>query len=99
MKKIIAIICAVIIFSFTVYADTAENVDAVSASSSNLATEYYSSDLFSEPTDFAATVPMNSVPEIKAKSFVLMEASTGEVLYENSYMDVSPYSQLYYVVF
>ena len=84
MKKIIAIICAVIIFSFTVYADTAENVDAVSASSSNLATEYYSSDLFSEPTDFAATVPMNSVPEIKAKSLVLMEASTGEVLYENN---------------
>ena len=27
---------------------------------------------------------MNSVPEIKAKSLVLMEASTGEVLYENN---------------
>ncbi len=85
VKKLICIFLCLCIFCVCAVADTidlAEN--SVKTVDKSIATEYYSSDLTLEPTDFASTVPMNSVPEIKAKSVVLLERSTGKTLYQNN---------------
>ena len=82
MKKIIVYLLIISTFTFSVNAD----ISSVASTSINsrVATEYYSDDLYSEPADFAATVPINSVPQVKAKSTILMEQSTGKVLCENN---------------
>lgn len=82
LKKVLYFILVLSLLTTTVSADINFSQKAVEVS--GVATEYYSSDLFSEPTDFAATVPMKSIPEIKAKSYILMEKSSGEVICENN---------------
>ena len=66
MKKVLYFILVISLLTTTVSADVTFSEKAVEVL--GVATEYYSSDLFREPTDFAATVPMKSIPEIKAKS-------------------------------
>ena len=82
LKKVLYFILVLSLLTTTVSADINFSQKAIEVS--GVATEYYSSDLFSEPTDFAATVPMKSIPEIKAKSYILMEKSSGEVICENN---------------
>ena len=77
-KRIIAFILSLILsLSFTVYADIGSN----NINYDNVVTEYYSDDLYEDIIE-TATIPMASVPEINAKSAVLMEASTGDIIYK-----------------
>lgn len=64
------------ILPFTVYADVGQK----NINYNNIVTEYYSDDLYEDIIE-TATIPMASVPEIKAKSAILMEASTGKIIY------------------
>ncbi|OJU11776.1 MAG: D-alanyl-D-alanine carboxypeptidase [Clostridiales bacterium 43-6] len=59
-----------------------------------MATEYYSDDLYQLPEVAQANaVPASAAPEVGSKSAVLMEASTGKVLFEkNSHEKLSPAS-------
>ena len=73
MKKIIAIILTVCLLS------------ALSiAANAKIATEYYSDDLLS-PTEAAAeNVPVGTKLEINAASCILLEPTTGKILYEDN---------------
>ena len=83
-RRIIGIFAAaVLLFSCccqNVFADITHDSAAVSG---NVVTEYYSDDLTDEIESVAA-IPMSSPPEINAKSVILIEQSTGNVLYENN---------------
>lgn len=64
-----------------VFADVIEESEFVNG---NIVTEYYSSDL-TEPIDdvtSVATIPVTNPPNISAKSAILIEQSTGNVLFE-----------------
>lgn len=84
LTRIIGIISAAVLLTSCIcinaYADVTDNARAVSG---NVVTEYYSDDLTDEIESVAA-IPMSSPPEIKAKSVILMEQSTGKVLYEKN---------------
>lgn len=77
-KRIIAFALSLtFILPFTVYADIGSN----NVNYDNIVTEYYSDDLYEDIVE-TATIPMASVPEIKAKSAILIEASTGDIIYK-----------------
>lgn len=77
LKKIITIILALsLVLQFTVYADVAdENINY-----DNVVTEYYTDDIY-EDIEETSAIPVASVPEINAEGAILMEASTGEIIY------------------
>ncbi|HIZ16427.1 MAG TPA: D-alanyl-D-alanine carboxypeptidase [Firmicutes bacterium] len=77
LKKIMAVfICCALIVPIVAMADTAEIL------SENITTEYLSDDLLEPYSD--ASVEAETVLELNAKSAVLMEKSTGRVLYEQN---------------
>ena len=76
-RFIIFILLFSMVFSAFVGASELSSTDV----NGDVATEYYSSDLYSAPKA-ASAVPTSAVPEVGAKAAVLMEASTGKVLYE-----------------
>ena len=77
-KRIIAFALSLtFILPFTVYADIGSN----NVNYDNIVTEYYSDDLYEDIVE-TATITMASVPEIKAKSAILIEASTGDIIYK-----------------
>lgn len=84
LTRIISIFAAALVavtsLSIYAFADITNDARAVSG---NIVTEYYSDDLTDEIESVAA-IPMSSPPEINAKSVILMEQSTGKVLYENN---------------
>ena len=89
LKRITALITAVIVIScltVNVFADVTQSARAVSG---NVVTEYFSSDL-TEEIESVASIPMSSPPEINAKSVILMEQSTGKVLYEKNSDEALP---------
>lgn len=49
----------------------------------NIVTEYYSDDIYDDIIETAA-IPVANPPEINAKSAILMEASTGEIIYKKN---------------
>ncbi|MGN0115533.1 MAG: D-alanyl-D-alanine carboxypeptidase family protein [Acutalibacteraceae bacterium] len=75
-----AALVAVTSLSINAFADITDDARAVSG---NIVTEYYSDDL-TDDIESVAAIPMSSPPEINAKSVILMEQSTGKVLYENN---------------
>ncbi|MBQ2676217.1 MAG: D-alanyl-D-alanine carboxypeptidase [Clostridia bacterium] len=86
-KIFLAVLSFILIFGFSVSADMIETVNGV------IVTEYYTDDIFEEPTVSAATIPMNTPPTVKAKSTVLMEASTGKILTQtNAHEKLEPAS-------
>lgn len=78
-KKVLSFILSltIMIIPITTYADVSEK----NINYENVVTEYYSDDLYDDITP-TATIPMSSVPEIDAESAILMEASTGKIIYK-----------------
>lgn len=89
-KRIIGIFSAAVFavsgLCINVFADITDDSRAVSG---NIVTEYYSGDLTDE-IESAAAIPMSSPPEINSKSVILMEQSTGKVLYEKNADEALP---------
>ena len=76
-KRIFTFILALsFILPVSVYADVSQR----NINYDNIVTEYYSDDIYDDIIETVA-IPMASVPEINAKSAILMEASTGKVIY------------------
>lgn len=83
IKRIIAFtVLALYLINTTVCADTISNGNIPDPES--IVTEYYSVDIYDDTVTASATIPMSTAPEIAAKSVILMECSTGKVLYENN---------------
>lgn len=77
LKKMLALfICCALLIPFTAAADISE------ISTDNITTEYLSEDLLEPYSDVSAEA--ETVLELNAKSAVLMEKSTGKVLYEQN---------------
>lgn len=92
-KSIFRVFAAALVLSlclsFTSFADvTGEGGETVPVG--GVVTEYYSDELFSEDSLSVAAIPMSSPPKIDAKSVILMDSSTGTVLYENNADEVMP---------
>lgn len=78
LKKIAAfLISFVFMFSFSANADVGNS----DVNYDNIVTEYYSDDIYQDITETSA-IPVASVPEIDAESAILMEASTGKIIYQ-----------------
>lgn len=87
----IILIALVFCFSTPAIADVTTDIDETV--NGRIVTEYYSDDIFEDVVEYVATIPMTNPPNVDAKSVVLMEASTGKVLYEkNSKEKLSPAS-------
>ena len=84
-KKPAVLLLSVFLLPITVYADS--DGSAAPANTENIVTDYYSDDLF-EPLAPVAAPVAGAAPEIKTKSAVLMEVSTGEVLYQKNENEV-----------
>lgn len=80
IKKFIALILACSVFSITAFADMAEIPQK-----STPVTEYYSDDLLSDFNDESIQTSVSSVTleSLPAKAMILMEQSTGAVLFES----------------
>lgn len=77
IKRLIAVILSIIfVFPLSVCADLSED----NTNYNNIVTEYYSNDIYDDIVETSA-IPMASVPEINAKSAVLMEVSTGKIIF------------------
>ncbi len=88
LKKITAVVlCFAMLSSFTVFADTVETA----INGGNITTEYMSDDLLEPFSEASATA--ETVLELDAKSAILMEPTTGRVLYEqNTHEKLAPAS-------
>lgn len=84
IKTFLAFLLCISIFMSLSVTSFADEMSSDRAKSGNVATEYYSDDLTEEYVVEAATIPMSSPPSIDAKSVILMEQSTGKILYENN---------------
>lgn len=76
-RLIIFILLFSLLFSVLVGASEISSTDV----NGDVATEYYSSDLYNAPKTVSA-VPTSAMPAITAKAGVLLEAATGKVLFE-----------------
>lgn len=78
LKKIITfVLILAMVMPFSVYADVYnKNINY-----DDVVTEYYSSDLYEDIVETTA-IPMNSIPELDCESAILMEASTGKIIYK-----------------
>ena len=82
IKRIIAFtVLTLYLLNVTVFADASIST---APDPETVVTEYYSVDLYEDTITASATIPMSTAPEIAAKSVILMECSTGKVLYENN---------------
>ena len=78
LKKIITfVLILLMVLPFSVHADIYDK----NINYDDIVTEYYSSDLYEDIVETTA-IPMNSVPELDCESAVLMEASTGRIIYK-----------------
>ena len=78
LKKIITfVLILLMVLPFSVHADIYDK----NINYDDIVTEYYSSDLYEDIVETTA-IPMNSVPELDCESAVLMEASTGKIIYK-----------------
>ncbi len=88
MKKLICYLLCLILLSFSVFADGDEFVFA-----NSFTTEYYSEDINDPLILDASTTITATVPNINAKSYILMEKGTGQILAEsNSHQKLAPAS-------
>lgn len=85
MKCIFKIICAVLAILTALPCSMAfAGGDYDADMNANVVTEYYSDDLKEDVAVDAATIPVTTPPNINAESVILMEQSTGKVLYEKN---------------
>lgn len=56
----------------------------------SVVTEYYSDDIYEPIVEANAVIPMNNPPSINAKSAILIEQSTGKVLFESNADEILP---------
>ncbi|MGN0174453.1 MAG: D-alanyl-D-alanine carboxypeptidase family protein, partial [Acutalibacteraceae bacterium] len=86
IKRIITFVLSImLIVPFSVSADVYNK----SINYDNVVTEYYSEDLYDDIVETSA-IPMASVPNIDAKAAILMEASTGRIIYKNNENEKMP---------
>lgn len=84
IKAVFAFLLCISLFVSLSVTSFADEMSSDRAKSGNVATEYYTDDLTEEYAVETATIPMSSPPSIDAKSVILMEQSTGKILYENN---------------
>ena len=75
-RVFLLILTLVFVSNYIVYADVSQK----NVSYDNIVTEYYSDDIY-EDVVVTSSIPVTSVPEIHSKSAILMEASTGKVVF------------------
>ncbi len=88
-KRVFSILIVLLLsLNFTVNADVFDK----NINYKNIVTEYYSDDIYDDVIE-TSTTPLADAPEIKAKSAVLMEVSTGKIIFKsNENEKVSPAS-------
>lgn len=82
MKRIVSVCLALTLLMAAPLPALADSGDGAVLAAGQLATEYSSGDLL-EPLE-ASTVPAGELGDIRAKSAVLIEKSTGRILYEHN---------------
>ncbi len=84
MSSKLKIICLLLIFMmlFSHTVVSADQGDGAMQADTQIATEYYSDNLYDPPEDTAMTVTADGAPAIKAISSLLMEKDSGKILQE-----------------
>ncbi len=73
------VFCAVFLINFNTFADVGER----NINFDNIVTEYYTDDIYQDVIE-TSTTPVKNELEINAKSSVLMEVSTGKIIYKKN---------------
>ena len=91
MKKLLSVLCAFSIFASCIFSasadETFEQHNYSGENSKHLVTEYYSDNILNDYDEgelVATDAPVTDKIDVDAKSVVLMEQSTGKILYESN---------------
>lgn len=88
MKRIVSLFLAMMLLSTTAFASDGDLGDYTDEP--KFATEYYTSDIYEPLDEVQATSAANALDSIKAKSAVLIDITSGTVLYEKNSHEIMP---------
>lgn len=88
MKRTIALFLAILVFTAAVFASDVDSDDRTGEK--RVATEYFSEDMYDPLDEVSAAVAGNALDSIKAKSAILIDVTSGTVLYEKEAHKVMP---------